>query len=64
MFVKLSTVKGEEFTLNTTQIECFCSTKKGTLIVCSSGMDYEVTIGYEELNSLLEPNFITNKRYK
>lgn len=46
MFYEFTTVKGEKFTLNMNCIEYFTETKKGTLIVCKSGMDYEVLHTY------------------
>lgn len=53
MFYAFTTVKGEKFTLNTRCIEYFTETKKGTLIVCQSGMEYEVIDTYDEIQTLI-----------
>lgn len=53
MFIELTTIKGERFTLNISCIEYFTETKKGTLIVCKSGMDYEVVDNYDFLFTTL-----------
>lgn len=57
MFYEFTTVKGEKFTLNMNCIEYFTETKKGTLIVCKSGMDYEVLHTYEEVKKALRLYF-------
>lgn len=49
MFYEFTTVKGEKFTMNISSIEYFTETKKGTLIVCKSGMDYEVVNAYKDI---------------
>lgn len=49
MFYEFTTVKGEKFTMNISSIEYFTETKKGTLIVCKSGMDYEVVNDYKDI---------------
>lgn len=57
MFIELTTIKGEKFTLNISSIEYFTKTKKGTLIVCKSGMDYEVVDKYDSLLTIFTGNF-------
>lgn len=57
MFYEFTTIKGEKFTLSCSCIEYFTPTKKGTLIVCTSGMDYEVSQTYEEVQKALAPYF-------
>lgn len=61
MFCEFTTVKGEKFTLNTHFIEYFTETKKGTLIVCDSGMDYEVIETYKDVKSVVMYYYVDNE---
>lgn len=58
MFYEFTTIKGEKFTMNIFSIEYFTETKKGTLIVCKSGMDFEVVDKYALLSANLAEMFI------
>lgn len=60
MFYEFTTLKGEKFVLNTSHIEYFTETKKGTLIVCDNDMDYEVVETYTDIKTLV-PYFCRNR---
>ena len=66
MFIELLTTKQEKIAINVNRIEFFTSTKKGTLIVFTDGLDVEVPYEYEVVIRLLHEhsNFILLQRQK
>lgn len=60
MFYEFTTLKGEKFVLNIYKIEYFTEAKRGTLIVCDSGMDYVVDMLYDDVKEVLHSYYHKN----
>lgn len=56
MFIELITKKGEKFRLNVNKILYYTPNKSGngTIIFDTEGLDYEVTISYDEVTRKID----------
>ncbi len=60
MFIELLTIKQEKISVNVNRIEYFTSTKKGTLVVFTDGLDVEVDYSYDNFKHILSTVFFKN----
>jgi hypothetical protein len=56
-FIKTSTKDGMSFTLNLDQIVTIHKEKNHSKVITSTGKEMELSISYEEMNSLVEAKF-------
>lgn len=60
MFIELLTIKQEKISVNVNRIEYFTSTKKGTLVVFTDGLDVEVDYSYDSFKRMFSTVFFKN----